>query len=221
MNSIGPCENDNSHKPASTGEQAAFWKCMYKTGRLPRFLLYLVSSLLFILLLTYLVQDVVDNALGSNTFPVFIFPLIVLVMFILYAPTMPRLYRVRFKEEFRPDISENELFEQLTELAAKSLELISLIIAVTCVLCIGVFEAAKFLSLPDSATVILLALTVLNTYLISLIFNTLGHANRIFLRKTYSDEEYRRYTSLSNYRLLIIALIIVDVLAVFFLYFAR
>jgi len=218
MNSIGPYENDNSHKPASKRDQAAFWKCMYKTGRMPRFLLYLVSSLLLILLLTYLVQDVVDNALGSNTFPVFIFPLIVLVMFILYAPTMPRLYRVRFKEKFRPDISENELYEQLTELAAKSLELISLIIAVTCALCIGVYEAANFLSLPDSTTVMLLALTVLNIYLISLIFNTLGHANRIFLRKTYSEEEYRRYTSLSNYRLLIIALIMIDVLAVIFLY---
>jgi hypothetical protein len=56
------------------------------------------------LLLTYLVQDAVDNALGSNSFPVFVFPLIVLVMFILYAPTMPRLYPVRFAEKFRPGI---------------------------------------------------------------------------------------------------------------------
>jgi hypothetical protein len=220
MKPIMPPDDDFSHKPASIGALVAFWRCLHKNGRMTRVLLYIALSLVFLFLLAYLVQDTIDIVLGAYSFPVFIFPLIVLAMFILYAPTMPRLYRVQFSGKFRRDIGEKELNGLLTELAGKSLELIALIIAVTCILCIAVHGAARWLSLPDSVTVLLMAITALDTFLISLLASTLGRDNLAFLQKTYNAEEYTRYSRLSHYKNLLIVLFTINALVAVILLYA-
>ena len=196
---------------------AAFWKHLYQTGRLPVVILYLALALVLTALLSFRVQGLVDDVLGAYTFPVFIFPLIVLVMFVLYGPTLARLYRVQFDGKFRPGIPESELRGLLTEMSARALELVALIVAVACALCIGLYESAQYLSLRESTTVILMAVIVLNTFLVSLLISTFGRYNQAFLRKTFNEEEYRRYTSLGNYKVIIAILAAVDVLAIIYL----
>lgn len=214
MGPIMPGEGDTSYRPSSIREMVAFWKYLYKNGRLIRILLYIALSLLLLLLLTLLVQNTLDDVLGPHTFPIFVLPLLVLVMFILYSPTLPGLYRFQFQGKFRPDISEDALHGLLMEMVGKSLEVVSMMIGLICAFCIMVFEAGKFFSLPDSITLTLLAITVIDTFLITLLFTTLGRYNRDFLQRTFSAEEYKRYTSLGNYRNLLIGLIAINALGV-------
>jgi hypothetical protein len=56
--------------------------------------------------------------------------------------------------------------------------------------------------------------------LISLISGSLGRANRYFLCKIHTEEEYERYTRLSNYKRIIVILLIVNALSVVLLYMA-
>jgi len=135
-------------------------------------------------------------------------------MFILYSPTLPGLYRFQFQGKFRPDISEDTLHGLLMEMVGKSLEVVSMMIGLICAFCIVVYEAGKFLTLPDSITLTLLAITAVDTFLITLLFSTLGRYNRDFLRRTFSAEEYKRYTSLGNYRNMLIALFAINALVV-------
>jgi hypothetical protein len=217
MGPIMPGEGDTSYMPSSIRELMTFWKYLYKNGRMIRILIYIALSLLLLLLLTLLVQGTLDEVLGPNTFPVFVLPLLVLVMFILYSPTLPRLYRYQFQGKFRPEITEDALHGLLMELVGKSLEMVSMMIGLICAFCIVVFEAGKFFSLPDNIMLTLLAITAIDTFLTTLLFSTLGRYNRDFLSRTFSEEEYKRYTSLGNYRNLLIALFAINVLAVILL----
>jgi hypothetical protein len=200
---------------------AEFWKHLYRAGRLPVVVLYLALALVLTALLSFTIQGPVDRVLGPYTFPVFIFPLIVLAMFVLYGPTLARQYRVQFDGKFRPGIPEDELRGLLTELSARALELVALIVAVACALCIGLYWAAEYLSLRESTTVMLMAVIVLNTFLVSLLISTFGRYNRAFLRKTFDEGEYRRYTSPGNYKVIIALLAVVDLLAIIYLAVVR
>ena len=159
---IMPYEDDTSYKPSSISEMLAFWKYLYKNGRMIRILLYIALSLLALALLTYLVQETFDKVLGPYSFPVFIFPLLVLVMFILYAPTLPKLYRFHLQGKFRHDISEDALQGLLLEMVGRSLEVVSIMIGLIRAICIVVYEAGKFFSLQESTTLILLAATAID-----------------------------------------------------------
>lgn len=212
-------EEENSYKPSSIRELVAFWKYLYNNGRLFRVLFFIALFLILLLILTLLIQDTMDQVLGPYTFPVFVFPLIVLVMFILYAPTLPGLYKVQFHGKFRPDISPDALHGLLLEMVAKSIETIVVIFGLTCAFCIVLFEAGKLFSLPDGITLTLLGITAIDTFLITLLFSTLGRYNRDFLRRTFSAGEYERYTSPGNYRNLAIGLIAINLLAAALLFY--
>jgi hypothetical protein len=119
----------------------------------------------------------------------------------------------------RRDIPESELKGLSLELTGKSLELSAMIIIGICLLCMVVYIAALYLAIPDTITLALEAATVFNTFLISLVAASLGGYNREVLRKTFTEEEYKRYTSPGHYRRTFLILAVFDVLiGVFILY---
>jgi hypothetical protein len=216
--SIVPYGDDSRPGSFSIGDTVAFWEHLYKKGQLIGVLIYILSALLFFTVLAYLVQGLFDKALGSYSIPLITFTLIIFMMFVFIFPSMPRLYRVQFKGKLRTDIPEEELNGLLIEMTGKSLELAAIIIDVICLLCIAIFEIAEFLSLPDTVTSILLAATALDTFLASLVLASIGRSNRYYARKIHIKEEYRRFTSLGNYKRIYAILIIVNVLAVTLLF---
>jgi hypothetical protein len=201
-------------------ETLAFWEHVYKNGQMARALLFLASSLLFLLLLAYVLGGSFGGAPGSFSYPVLSIGVILIALVIFFYPTMPRSYRTQFKGKFRSDIPEVELNGLLVEMTEKSLELTAIIVDAVCVLCIMVYAAGKLFSLPDNITLILLVATAIDTILISLIVGSLGKTNLYYMRMTFTDDEYKRYSRPSNYKRIIALLVLVNVIAAVLLYVA-
>lgn len=220
MSGIVPYEDDGLRKPYSAGDAPSFLEYLYKKGRLIKVLLYVVTSLIFLLMYAYTVQYTLGTEFGSFSSGLIAFAFIVFLGFVFAFPAIPRQYRYQFKGKFRPDILEDELSEQLNAATATSLEFAALIIIAISVLSIGVLGVAGILSFPALFTLIPLSATAIDTGLISLVLISLGQSNREFLRKTLREEEYLRYTSIGNNKRIFVVLAIVNALAVIFLYLA-
>jgi hypothetical protein len=65
-----------------------------------------------------------------------------------------------------------------------------------------------------------MAITALDTFLVSLLASTLGRDNLAFLQKTYNAEEYTCYSRLSHYKNLLIVLFTINALVAVILVYA-
>jgi hypothetical protein len=213
-----PDENKHSGKPFSPGDTLAFWEYLYKSGLLARVILCMVSSLVFLLLLAYVIGSRFYGASGLFSTPVMGFTFVLLIVMVFVFPSMPRSYRAQFKNKFRPDISREELDGLLVEMTGKSLELMAVMIDAICVLCIAVLATGKYYSLSDNVTLILLAAAAIDVFLISLVVASLGKINLYYLRKTMKEEEIQRYAGIGGYKRIIALLVIVNAVAIVSLY---
>lgn len=192
---------------------------MYKKG-LKSIILYFLSFILIILLSIMLAQRLFGNIIGMDTWLILFLGLFMLPMFFFYIPSIPWSYEFQFKGKIKPDIPKDELEVLILESTRKSLELASVIIIVMCVLSILVYSAAKYLAISDIITLVLVVATAFNTFLISMVVVSLGGYNKDLLRTTFTEEEYKRYTRLSNYKRIFTLLVIFDVLIVILLLYS-
>lgn len=218
MNPIVPYENDNPYRRPTIAEAIGFWEYMYKKG-LSGIILYFLSFAMLLLIFWWIARGLLSKYILADPWLMLIVALPMFGMLFLYIPAMPRSYESQFKGKMRRDIPESELKGLSLELTGKSLELSAMIIIGICLLCMVVYIAALYLAIPDTITLALEAATVFNTFLISLVAASLGGYNREVLRKTFTEEEYKRYTSPGHYRRTFLILAVFDVLiGVFILY---
>jgi hypothetical protein len=211
MSPIVPYENDDPYRSASLQESLAFWGYICKK-RPASIILYVSSFVIFFLIIGQLARELSGGRFGGPF--ALISALVILPMLFFYFPKMPALYKFQFKGKIRPDIKEEELTRLINEMIVRSLELASISIIAIGILCALVYSAAKYLALSDMVTLVLLAATVFNVFLVSLVAFSLGGYNKEFLRRTFTDEEYMRFSSPGSYKRIYAALAIFDAIIV-------
>jgi hypothetical protein len=219
MSQILPYENDNPYRRPTLKEAVAFWGYMYKKGLLS-IILYFLSFVLLLVVFWWLAQGLISKYFGVDSWLILVLALPLLIMLFFQIPSIPRLYELQFKGKIKQDIPEAELKGLLLEVARKSLEIAAMVIILMCVLCVLVYGAAKYFAIPNIITLILVTATAFNTFLISLVAVSLGGYNRDFLRRTFTEEEFKRYTRLSSYKRAFTVLAAFDVLAAILLLFS-
>lgn len=216
MSSIVPYENYNPYSSASLSESLAFWGYIYKK-RPASIILYISAFIIFFLIMALLAQKFSGGRLGGLF--ALISTLIILPMLFLYYPKLPALYKFQFKGKFSPDIKDEELTGLINEMVIKSMELASISIITIGILCGLAYYVAKYLALSDTITLVLLASTIFNVFLISLVVFSLGGYNKEFLCRTFTDEEYRRNSSPGNYKRIYAVLAVFNAIIILVLIF--
>lgn len=192
-------------------EAMAFWGYMYKKGLLG-IILYFLSFLVFFMVAWWIAHELSVKYFMVSPWLTLIIAIAILPLLFFYIPIMPRSYEFQFKGKIRQDIPEAELKELLIEMTRKSLEIAAMVIMLMCVLCLMVYGATRYLAISDTITLALVVATAFNIFLISLVAISLGGYNKDLLHKTFTEEEYKRYTSLSNYRNTFFLLVAFDAL---------
>lgn len=82
MSGIVPYEDDGLRKPYSAGDALSFLEYLYKKGRLIKVLLYVVTSLIFLLMYAYTVQYTLGTEFGSFSSGLIAFAFIVFLGFV-------------------------------------------------------------------------------------------------------------------------------------------
>lgn len=210
MSPIVPYANENPYRSATLHESLEFWGYACKK-RPASVILYVLSFIIFLFITGQLARQLSGIGFGGPIALIAI--LTILPMLFIYFPQMPALYKYQFKRKIRRDIAEGELTVLVTDMVIKSLEYAAMAIIIIGLSCALVYALAKYLALSDMVTLVLLALTAFNVFLASLVVFSLGGYNKEFLRKTFTDEEYKRSTSISSYRRILAVLIFFDFLA--------